>query len=110
MSTLTLISLKQIGLKAATFHLTSTASLEYDKDQYIFFSTGSSNNPPIRKVIEQCRPLVFVFFVFLFFFLFYIEFNSLVSLRLSQKLRCILKTTLPRRSSEDPWEAWPYSF
>ncbi|XP_075890475.1 integrin alpha-M-like isoform X2 [Nelusetta ayraudi] len=45
--------IEQIGLKAAVFHLTSTASLEYDKDQYIFFSTGSSNNPPIRKIIAE---------------------------------------------------------
>ncbi|XP_068439118.1 integrin alpha-M [Clinocottus analis] len=42
--------IEQIGLQSAKFLLTSTASLEYDRNQYIFFSTGSSNNPPVRKI------------------------------------------------------------
>ncbi|KAM7370811.1 hypothetical protein PAMP_010331 [Pampus punctatissimus] len=42
--------IEQIGLYSAKFLLTSTASLEYDRNQYIFFSTGSNNNPPIRKI------------------------------------------------------------
>uniref|UniRef100_A0A3B4X8S1 Integrin alpha-M-like n=1 Tax=Seriola lalandi dorsalis TaxID=1841481 RepID=A0A3B4X8S1_SERLL len=42
--------IEQIGLKSAKFLLTSTASLEYDRNQFIFFSTGSNNNPPIRKI------------------------------------------------------------
>ncbi|KAE8284272.1 Integrin alpha-X CD11 antigen-like family member C [Larimichthys crocea] len=42
--------IQQIGLKSAKYLLTSTASLEYDRNQYIFFSTGSNNNPPIRKI------------------------------------------------------------
>ncbi|XP_071318507.1 integrin alpha-M [Trachinotus anak] len=42
--------IEQIGLSSAKFLLTSTASLEYDRKQYIFFSTGSNNNPPIRKI------------------------------------------------------------
>ncbi|KAM9837953.1 integrin alpha-M-like [Aulostomus maculatus] len=42
--------IQQIGLKSAKFILTSTASLEYDRNQYIFFSTGSNNNPPVRKI------------------------------------------------------------
>ncbi|KAM7381652.1 hypothetical protein PAMA_012478 [Pampus argenteus] len=42
--------IEQIGLNSAKFLLTSTASLEYDRNQYIFFSTGSNNNPPIRKI------------------------------------------------------------
>uniref|UniRef100_A0A4W6G6B3 VWFA domain-containing protein n=1 Tax=Lates calcarifer TaxID=8187 RepID=A0A4W6G6B3_LATCA len=42
--------IEQIGLKSAKFLLTSTASLEYDSNQFIFFSTGSNNNPPIRKI------------------------------------------------------------
>lgn len=53
-SAFTLIYFNQIGLKSAVFRLTSTASLEYDKSKYIFFSTGSSTNPPTRKVTEQC--------------------------------------------------------
>uniref|UniRef100_A0AAX7V3Q4 VWFA domain-containing protein n=1 Tax=Astatotilapia calliptera TaxID=8154 RepID=A0AAX7V3Q4_ASTCA len=32
------------------FLLTSTASLEYDKNQYIYFSAGSDNNPPVHKI------------------------------------------------------------
>ncbi|KAK2820324.1 hypothetical protein Q5P01_023283 [Channa striata] len=42
--------IEQIGLHAAKFLLTSTISMEYDKNQYIFFSTGSNNNPPVRKI------------------------------------------------------------
>uniref|UniRef100_A0A3Q1IYB7 VWFA domain-containing protein n=1 Tax=Anabas testudineus TaxID=64144 RepID=A0A3Q1IYB7_ANATE len=42
--------IEQIGLHSAKFLLTSTASLEYDKNQYIYFSTGSNTNPPIRKI------------------------------------------------------------
>uniref|UniRef100_A0AAZ1Y426 VWFA domain-containing protein n=1 Tax=Oreochromis aureus TaxID=47969 RepID=A0AAZ1Y426_OREAU len=41
--------IEQIGLQSAKFLLTSTVSLEYDKNQYIYFSTGS-DNPPVRKV------------------------------------------------------------
>ncbi|XP_051273640.1 integrin alpha-M isoform X2 [Dicentrarchus labrax] len=42
--------IEQIGLKSAKFLLTSTASLEYDRKQFIFYSTGPSNEPPIRKI------------------------------------------------------------
>ncbi|XP_034563343.1 LOW QUALITY PROTEIN: integrin alpha-M-like [Notolabrus celidotus] len=42
--------IEQIGLESAKFQVTSTATLDYDKNQYIFFSTGSSNNPPVRKI------------------------------------------------------------
>uniref|UniRef100_A0A7N8WV44 Integrin alpha-X-like n=1 Tax=Mastacembelus armatus TaxID=205130 RepID=A0A7N8WV44_9TELE len=42
--------IEQIGLHSAKFVLTSTASLEYDRSQYIFFSTTSNNNPPVRKI------------------------------------------------------------
>ncbi|KAM8876981.1 integrin alpha-M-like isoform 1-T1 [Synchiropus picturatus] len=42
--------IEQIELNAAKFVLTSTASLEYDTDQYIFFSTTSNNQPPVRKI------------------------------------------------------------
>nr|XP_057918664.1 integrin alpha-M-like [Doryrhamphus excisus] len=42
--------IQQIGLTEAKFMLTSTASLEYDRDKYIFYSTSSNNNPPVRKI------------------------------------------------------------
>ncbi|XP_037546807.1 integrin alpha-M-like [Nematolebias whitei] len=42
--------IEQIGLPSAKFILTSTASLEYDRNQYIFFSTASNNAPPVRKI------------------------------------------------------------
>ncbi|MED6259458.1 hypothetical protein ATANTOWER_023255 [Ataeniobius toweri] len=42
--------IEQIGLSSAKFLLTSTASLEYDKNQYIFFSTTSNNEPPVRMI------------------------------------------------------------
>ncbi|XP_005753152.1 integrin alpha-M-like, partial [Pundamilia nyererei] len=40
----------KIGLQSAKFLLTSTASLDYDKTQYIYFSTGSDNSPPVRRI------------------------------------------------------------
>ncbi|XP_072229021.1 uncharacterized protein [Leuresthes tenuis] len=42
--------IEQIGLQSAKFLLTSTASLEYDRDQYVFFSTATNNTPPVRKI------------------------------------------------------------
>ncbi|XP_075312870.1 integrin alpha-M-like isoform X1 [Odontesthes bonariensis] len=42
--------IEQIGLPSAKFLLTSTASLEYDRDQYVFFSTATNNTPPVRKI------------------------------------------------------------
>lgn len=54
---LSLFSLKQIGLESAKFILTSTASLEYDTDQYIFYSSSSNNIPPVHKVIKH----IFIF-------------------------------------------------
>ncbi|XP_054611751.1 integrin alpha-M-like isoform X2 [Dunckerocampus dactyliophorus] len=42
--------IQQIGLTEAKFMLTSTASLEYDRNQYIFYSTSSNNIPPVRKI------------------------------------------------------------
>ncbi|XP_062234759.1 integrin alpha-M-like [Platichthys flesus] len=41
--------IEQIGLDSAKFLLTSTATVEYDTNQYIFFSTESNNKPPIHK-------------------------------------------------------------
>lgn len=43
--------LEQIGLESAKFLLTSTASLEYDTNQYIF--SGLNNKPPVRKVSKH---------------------------------------------------------
>uniref|UniRef100_A0A3Q3BIQ2 Integrin alpha-M-like n=1 Tax=Kryptolebias marmoratus TaxID=37003 RepID=A0A3Q3BIQ2_KRYMA len=42
--------IEQIGLPSAKFLLTSTASLEYDRNQFIFFSTSSNNTAPVRKI------------------------------------------------------------
>ncbi|XP_032430068.1 integrin alpha-M-like [Xiphophorus hellerii] len=42
--------IEQIGLSSAKFLLTSTASLEYDENQYIFFSTTSNSDPPVHKI------------------------------------------------------------
>ncbi|KAM4623967.1 integrin alpha-M-like [Polymixia lowei] len=42
--------IEQIGIQSAKFVLISTATLEYDRDQYIFFSTESQNNPPVRRI------------------------------------------------------------
>lgn len=42
--------IEQIGLQSAKFLLTSTATLDYDRNQYIFFTSGSNNNPPVRKI------------------------------------------------------------
>uniref|UniRef100_A0A3Q2DUR7 Integrin alpha-D-like n=1 Tax=Cyprinodon variegatus TaxID=28743 RepID=A0A3Q2DUR7_CYPVA len=43
----------QIGLLSAKFLLTSTANLEYDKSQFIFFSTTSNNDPPVHKIVAE---------------------------------------------------------
>ncbi|XP_019218199.1 integrin alpha-M [Oreochromis niloticus] len=45
--------IEQIGLQSAKFLLTSTATVEYDQSQYIYFSTVSNNNPPVRKIIVE---------------------------------------------------------
>ncbi|XP_062330073.1 integrin alpha-M-like isoform X1 [Osmerus eperlanus] len=42
--------IQQIGLMSGQFSLTSTATLDYDRDQYIYDSQDSKNNPPIQKV------------------------------------------------------------
>ncbi|RVE59544.1 hypothetical protein OJAV_G00189790 [Oryzias javanicus] len=42
--------IEQIGLSASRFLLISTVSLEYDQDQYIFFSTTSNHDPPVRMI------------------------------------------------------------
>ncbi|CAN9509075.1 unnamed protein product [Ophioblennius macclurei] len=45
--------IEQIGLKSAKFLLTNTATLKYDRDRYIFFSTGSNSNPPVHKIVVE---------------------------------------------------------
>ncbi|XP_026018700.1 integrin alpha-M-like [Astatotilapia calliptera] len=45
--------IEQIGLQSAKFLLTSTATVDYDQSQYIYFSTVSNNNPPVRKIIVE---------------------------------------------------------
>uniref|UniRef100_A0A3Q4H5A8 VWFA domain-containing protein n=1 Tax=Neolamprologus brichardi TaxID=32507 RepID=A0A3Q4H5A8_NEOBR len=42
--------IEQTGLESTKFLLTSTASLEYDDNQYFYFSTGSNYNPPVYKI------------------------------------------------------------
>ncbi|KAF7204497.1 integrin alpha-M [Nothobranchius furzeri] len=42
--------IEQIGLPSAKLLLTSMASLEYDANQYIFFSTASNYAPPVCKI------------------------------------------------------------
>uniref|UniRef100_A0A3B4EVJ8 Integrin alpha-X-like n=1 Tax=Pundamilia nyererei TaxID=303518 RepID=A0A3B4EVJ8_9CICH len=42
--------IEQIGLQSTKFLLTSTATVEYDQSQYIYFSTVSNNNPPVHKL------------------------------------------------------------
>ncbi|XP_062298679.1 integrin alpha-M-like isoform X2 [Scomber scombrus] len=45
--------IEQIGLESARFLLTSTATLEFDRNQYIFFLPGSNNNPLVHKIETQ---------------------------------------------------------
>ncbi|XP_051925308.1 integrin alpha-M-like isoform X2 [Hippocampus zosterae] len=42
--------IQQMGLDRAKFILTTTASLEYDENQYIFFSASSRNDIRARKI------------------------------------------------------------
>lgn len=52
---------KQIGLESAKFRLISTATLDYDKNQYIFVSAASNNIPPLHKVIYTLKWSLLVF-------------------------------------------------
>nr|XP_055033077.1 integrin alpha-X-like [Misgurnus anguillicaudatus] len=45
--------IEQTGLKAAIFQLVSTASLNYDKSKYVFFSTESGGSTPTAQIITQ---------------------------------------------------------
>ncbi|XP_005753147.1 integrin alpha-M-like [Pundamilia nyererei] len=47
--------IEQIGFQSVKFLLTSTASLEYDKNQYIYFSAWTKNNPPVHKIEEEIK-------------------------------------------------------
>lgn len=42
--------IEQIGLDTAKYLLISTAAIEYDTNQYVFFSVATNNKAPIRKV------------------------------------------------------------
>ncbi|KAL0984518.1 hypothetical protein UPYG_G00142510 [Umbra pygmaea] len=43
---------EQIGLEHAQFSLVSTAALDYDRNEYIYFSSDSKNIPPIHTTID----------------------------------------------------------
>ncbi|XP_035389218.1 integrin alpha-X-like isoform X1 [Electrophorus electricus] len=43
--------IKQTRLQAAIFELVSTATLEYDKNKYVFFSSDSAHTAPTGKII-----------------------------------------------------------
>lgn len=45
--------IEQTDLKAAIFELVSTASLDYDKRKYVFFSTDSRHSAPTVQIITQ---------------------------------------------------------
>ncbi|KAL3967661.1 phylloquinone omega-hydroxylase/docosahexaenoic acid omega-hydroxylase [Sarotherodon galilaeus] len=47
--------IEQIVFQSAKFLLTSTASLEYDKNQYIYFSAWTKNNPPVHKIEAEIK-------------------------------------------------------
>ncbi|MCI4384019.1 hypothetical protein PGIGA_G00033590 [Pangasianodon gigas] len=45
--------IEQTGLRSAVFELVSTATLDYNKTAYIFFSSDSINTAPIGKINTQ---------------------------------------------------------
>ncbi|KAG1933410.1 integrin alpha-X-like [Pimephales promelas] len=45
--------IEQTGLKAAVFELVSSASLDYDKSKYIFFSSDSQHTAPSAQINTQ---------------------------------------------------------
>uniref|UniRef100_A0A6Q2WSJ0 VWFA domain-containing protein n=1 Tax=Esox lucius TaxID=8010 RepID=A0A6Q2WSJ0_ESOLU len=45
--------IEQIGLESAQFSLVSTATLAYDRNQYIYFSSDSKNNPHFQTIETQ---------------------------------------------------------
>ncbi|XP_067285937.1 integrin alpha-X-like [Pseudorasbora parva] len=45
--------IEQTGLRAAVFELVSSASLDYDKSKYIFFSSDSQNTAPSVQINTQ---------------------------------------------------------
>ncbi|XP_042563966.1 integrin alpha-X-like [Clupea harengus] len=42
--------IEQTGLRSASFHLVSSAMLEYDNNKYIFYSSDSSRLAPVAKI------------------------------------------------------------
>ncbi|XP_072524110.1 integrin alpha-M [Salminus brasiliensis] len=45
--------IEQTGLKTAIFELISTATLDYDKNQYVYYSSDSLHTAPIRTINTQ---------------------------------------------------------
>uniref|UniRef100_A0A4W5NF75 Integrin alpha-X-like third Ig-like domain-containing protein n=1 Tax=Hucho hucho TaxID=62062 RepID=A0A4W5NF75_9TELE len=45
--------IEQIGLESAQFNLVSSATVDYDRNKYIYHSSDSKNNPPIQKIETQ---------------------------------------------------------
>ncbi|KAL7857333.1 hypothetical protein SRHO_G00162320 [Serrasalmus rhombeus] len=45
--------IEQTGLRSAIFELVSTATLEYDKNKYIYYSSDSLHKAPIREIDTQ---------------------------------------------------------
>ncbi|KAJ7984485.1 hypothetical protein DPEC_G00355310 [Dallia pectoralis] len=54
--------IKQIGLQSAYFSLVSSATLDYDRDQYVYFSSDSKNNPPVQTIATQVEVIPVVNF------------------------------------------------
>ncbi|XP_063070848.1 integrin alpha-M-like isoform X2 [Engraulis encrasicolus] len=42
--------IEQTGLRSALFRLVTSATLEYDNNKYIFFSSDSSRQPPVTRI------------------------------------------------------------
>ncbi|KAL6474962.1 hypothetical protein MHYP_G00160020 [Metynnis hypsauchen] len=45
--------IEQTGLRSAIFELVSTATLEYDKNEYIYYSSDSLHKAPVREINTQ---------------------------------------------------------
>ncbi|XP_031427416.1 integrin alpha-M-like [Clupea harengus] len=42
--------IEQTGLRSASFHLVTSATLEYDNNKYIFYSSDSSRHAPVARI------------------------------------------------------------
>ncbi|XP_036417042.1 integrin alpha-M-like [Colossoma macropomum] len=45
--------IEQTGLRSAVFELVSTATLEYDRNKYIYYSSDSLHTAPVREINTQ---------------------------------------------------------